>query len=52
MLLRAARAATAGIGVLTVFLAGFVAVTGASFYLINQTAERIVAEDAERTSLT
>jgi signal transduction histidine kinase len=33
-------------------MTGFVAVTGASFYLINQTAERIVADDAERTSLS
>ena len=52
MSLRTGRAATAGYSVLIAFLVGFAAVTAASFYLINQTAERIVAEDAERTSLS
>ena len=52
MSLRTARVAAAGYSVLIVFVAGFFAVTGASFYLINQTANRIVAEDAERTSLS
>ncbi len=52
MSLRKVRAAAGEYSVLLVLLAGFIAVSGASYYLLNQTANRIVAEDAERTSLS
>ena len=52
MPMRTARTTTAGVRVLIIFLVGFVAITLAGSYLINRTAERTVAEDAERTSLS